>query len=380
MQAWQSSVSGGISATTSVRSAVTDEQKTKGIVVLSGKALVRNHAAMTELMRVTLEEVRFDEYERIRDLTAQQRARREQSVTGNGHGLAMQAAASGMSPTAALLHRQRGLAGIHRLKALDDGLDEPGAVERLAGQLHEIHQAVLAAPRQFLLVGEQEHQERLQQELEQQWQALQATGSGYRPLVLEPLRTPVQQAWITSTQVNFCAKAYPTVPTDHPDAPVLAVLAGVLRNGFLHRAVREQGGAYGGGASHDTDAAAMRFYSYRDPRLAETLADFDRSIDWLLGDTLPWRLVEEAILGVIGSIDKPGSPAGEARDAFFNSLFGRTPEQRKRYRQRVLEITAEDIRQVGERYLRPGTASVAVITHGAQQGLCTELGLELHTL
>jgi hypothetical protein len=380
MQAWQSSVSGGISATTSVRSAVTDEQRTKGILVLSSKALVRNHAAMSELMRVTLEEVRFDEHERIRDLVAQQRARREQSVTGNGHGLAMQAAASGMSPTASLLHRQRGLAGIHRLKALDDGLDEEGALERLAGQLREIHQAVLAAPRQFLLVGEQEHQACLQQELEQQWQRLQASGGGYRPLAMEPLRQTVRQAWITSTQVNFCAKAYPTVPTDHPDAPVLAVLAGVLRNGFLHRAVREQGGAYGGGASHDTDAAAMRFYSYRDPRLAETLADFDRSIDWLLGDKLPWRAVEEAILGVIGSIDKPGSPAGEARDAFFNSLFGRTPEQRKRYRQRVLEITAEDVREVGERYLQPERASVAVITNGAQQALCKELGLELHNL
>ncbi|MFN2339008.1 MAG: insulinase family protein [Gammaproteobacteria bacterium] len=380
MQAWQSSVSGGISATTSVRAAIDDEQATQGILVLSSKALVRNHAAMSELMRVTLEEVRFDEHERIRDLVAQQRARREQSVTGNGHGLAMQAAASGMSPTASLLHRQRGLTGIHRIKALDDGLEQGDALQRLAGQLQQIHQAVLAAPRQFLLIGEEEQREQLQRELEQQWQVVVASGSGYQPLDLPPLRDRVRQAWLTSTQVNFCAKAYPTVPADHPDAPVLAVLAGVLRNGFLHRAVREQGGAYGGGASHDTDAAALRFYSYRDPRLAETLADFDRSIDWLLGETLSWRLVEEAILGVIGSIDKPGSPAGEARDAFFNNLFGRTPEQRKRYRQRVLEVRAEDIRRVGETYLLPERASVAVITNGGQLELCKGLGLEIHNL
>src|SRR5690606_31142779 len=141
-----------------------------------------------------------------------------------------------------------------------------------------------------------------------------------------------------------------------------------------------QGGAYGGGASHDTDAAALRFYSYRDPRLVESLADFDRSIDWLLGETLSWRLVEEAILGVIGSIDKPGSPAGEARDAFFNHLFGRTPEQRKRYRQRVLEVRAEDIRRVGETYLKPDRASVAVITNGGQLELCKGLGLDIHNL
>ena len=39
----------------------------------------------------TVEAVRFDETVRIRELISQQRARREQAVTGNGHGLAMAA-------------------------------------------------------------------------------------------------------------------------------------------------------------------------------------------------------------------------------------------------------------------------------------------------
>ncbi len=47
----------------------------------------------------------------------------------------------------------------------------------------------------------------------------------------------------------------------HPDAAALTVLGGVLRNGFLHRAIREQGGAYGGGASQDSGIAAFHFYS-----------------------------------------------------------------------------------------------------------------------
>ena len=36
--------------------------------------------------------------------------------------------------------------------------------------------------------------------------------------------------------------------------------------------------AHGGGAGQDSGIAAFRFYSYRDPRLSETLADFDRLI------------------------------------------------------------------------------------------------------
>jgi Zn-dependent M16 (insulinase) family peptidase len=190
----------------------------------------------------------------------------------------------------------------------------------------------------------------------------------------------VREAWLANTQVNFCAKAYPTVPVEHPDAAPLAVLASFLRNGYLHRVIREQGGAYGGGASHDSDNAAFRFFSYRDPRLADTLQDFDRAVSWLLEEKHEWREVEEAILGVIGSIDKPGSPAGEAKDAFYNELYGRTPRQRQAARQRILGVTLEDLQRVGENYLQPERASVAVITSHASLDRCRDLGLDIKQL
>ena len=158
------------------------------------------------------------------------------------------------------------------------------------------------------------------------------------------------------------------------------MLGGFLRNGFLHRAIREQGGAYGGGAGHDGDIGAFRFYSYRDPRLGETLADFDRAIDWLLGGGHDARQLEEAILGVIGNIDKPGSPAGEAKSAFHNALYGRTPAQRQRYRARVLEVTLADLRRVGETWLRPERASQAVVTSAANLERDGDLGMEVHRL
>ena len=163
----------------------------------------------------------------------------------------------------------------------------------------------------------------------------------------------------------------------HADAAALSVLGGFLRNGFLHRVIREQGGAYGGGAGQDSDAACFRYYSYRDPRLAETLDDFDQSIEWLLSEKHELRQVEEAILGVISQIDKPSSPAGEAKDAFHNQLFGRTAEQRQRYRSRVLGVTLDDLRRVGETYLRPDTASVAVISNTQAMAQAEKLGLEV---
>ena len=42
---------------------------------------------------------------RIQELITQARARREQSITGHGHSLAMTAASAGMSPSAKLSHQ-----------------------------------------------------------------------------------------------------------------------------------------------------------------------------------------------------------------------------------------------------------------------------------
>ena len=58
--------------------------------------------------------------------------------------------------------------------------------------------------------------------------------------------------WITGSQVCFCAEAFPTVDSSHEDAPALSVLGTVLRNGYLHSAIREKGGAYGAGAMQDS--------------------------------------------------------------------------------------------------------------------------------
>src|SRR5690606_7618821 len=104
-QLWQSRVCGSIHAAISARGTPLDLADLRGHLTLSAKGLQRNQEALTELMLETLAEVRFDELDRLKDLIAQLRARREKSITGNGHALAMSAAASGIGPGAQLAYR-----------------------------------------------------------------------------------------------------------------------------------------------------------------------------------------------------------------------------------------------------------------------------------
>jgi Zn-dependent M16 (insulinase) family peptidase len=383
VQERQAASVGAISAFVNLRGDAEDEQALRASFTLSCKALMRNVPDQVRLMYDTLHHARFDETDRIRDLVSQQRARRDQSITGNGHGLAMTAACAGMSPLARLHHNQSGLAGIRSLRALDDSLTSGTSLDEFAARLEQLHETLTRMPMQFLVIAENQGVADVAARASEVWSG-SGPGAGDAGFSLPPVRERCAEVWLTNTQVNFCARAYPTVPELHPDAAALVVLGGFLRNGFLHRAIREQGGAYGGGATQDSGMAAFRFYSYRDPRLGETLQDFDRALDWMLDTRHAPRALEEAILGVIGNLDKPSSPAGEAKQHFHNRLFGRSHESREAYRQHVLSVTLDDLHRVTETYLKPEQASTAIITGAGQRdsiaALCDDLGLVVQEL
>jgi Zn-dependent M16 (insulinase) family peptidase len=156
--------------------------------------------------------------------------------------------------------------------------------------------------------------------------------------------------WITGAQVCYCAEAFPTVDFFHQDAPALTVLGAVLRNGYLHSAIREKGGAYGSGAIQDSNNMIFKFFSYRDPRCTETFDDFKKSITWSLKEITEDHL-EEGILSIISTIDKPLSPYGEAMSDFTSSLDNKDLEKRIQFRTKVKECTVKDLINVSSKYL-----------------------------
>jgi Zn-dependent M16 (insulinase) family peptidase len=380
MQSWQAAVTGGVSAQCTVRSSVSDINKTHAWFWLQANGLARNQAAVSQLLHEIFRHARFDELARLRELIAQFCAAREAAVTDHGHSLAIAAACAGMGPVAGLTHQWDGLLGLQRLKTLNKAIENEGALGAFAARLAGIHERIAGMPCQILAVGEGKHEEAIHSALEQTWRNGAMAPGGKPPFRPASALGTSHQAWTVSTEVNFCARAYPAVPAEHPDAAALIVLGRFLLNGYLHRAIREQGGAYGSGASYDGDAGTFRFHSYRDPRLAETLEDFDQSLVWLRRNDHTPRQLEEAILGIIGAIDRPSSPAGEAIKAFASKLNGRGPEYVRRLRQRILQVNIEDLQHVADTYLLPERANTAVVTSARALEKNPQLDFEVHTL
>ncbi len=362
-QALQASTCGKLHAYSRTHGMANNVQHSQHDLAITSNALYRHQTAQAALMYDTLHHVRFDEQHRLQELLQQHCARQEQAIVQNGHLLAMTAASAGISPSAQLHHQLSGLQGIQTTKKLSQRIKDKDHLADYVQQLSTLHQHIIEAPKRYLLIGEQDHLTACQQTLQQQWHAAHATTQ--TTLNVAVSQQAQRQWWVTHTQVNFCAKAYPTVSITHPDAAALTVLGGFLRNGFLHRTIREQGGAYGGGAGQDSSTGAFRFFSYRDPRLTDTLQDFDQAIDWLLHTQHQADALEEAILGVIASIDKPSSPAGNVKCIVYQEQWGYSAEKRRHFREQVLSASIKDLQRVADHYLKAENASVAVLTNPA---------------
>jgi len=162
--------------------------------------------------------------------------------------------------------------------------------------------------------------------------------------------------------VNYVAKSIPTVPFTHRDSPRLKVLAQVLSQKYLHTEIREKGGAYGGGAR--SNIGNFTFYSYRDPRIDETLNVFNGSTSWLKAATLKEKDLEEAKLSIFQDIDAPIPPSRRGTNEFNSKV---TFPIRQAYRDALFSVTKREIKEVAERYLvnKDKESSVAVL--GSEQ-------------
>ena len=147
------------------------------------------------------------------------------------------------------------------------------------------------------------------------------------------------------------------------------VLARLLRAGYLHREIREKGGAYGGMASYDPEGGLLSLLSYRDPQLVRTLRVFDEAADWAAGGRFDTEAIDEAVLAVFGDLDRPLAPGSRGAREFANLRQDLTEDLRQQQRERVLAVDRDQLMATAERYLVAGRKGSVVSVVGGEETL-----------
>lgn len=151
------------------------------------------------------------------------------------------------------------------------------------------------------------------------------------------------QGRITSSPIAFISKVFKTVPYSHPHAPALNIAAFLCDNLVLHAKIREQGGAYGGGAMCNSMAANFYFYSFRDPNIHSTLQAFNEAVETIVSGKFDEYDLEEAKLEMIQSLDAPVSPGSRGDVAYGWFREGKPFSVRQKFRTAILNLTKEQV-------------------------------------
>lgn len=111
--------------------------------------------------------------------------------------------------------------------------------------------------------------------------------------------------------------------------------------------MRVKGGAYGVGFQGRL-SGNMRFYSYRDPHLDETIARFAQSCDWVAAYDPARDEFEGFIVATVAGIDAPVKPRALIARQIADLFADRDPHARDVVRQQIIDTTVDDVRSLAD--------------------------------
>jgi Zn-dependent M16 (insulinase) family peptidase len=357
---------GGIGLAAHARTRYDQSRTCLPYISFGGKCLVRNQAKMFEIIQELIAHFDFRDHVRLTNLLHEYRAGLQSMIVHNGHRLAISLASRNFSRARWL---DESWSGVHQLKTIRQMTDNLNAkkLSAFARDLTRIGNHLFTRNNfQMALIGDETVLSPAVNSAGAVYQQLRkAKGDGFGPPRIQPGNDILREGWSTSTAVSFVALTFETVRITHADAPALAVISKLLRSMYLHREIREKGGAYGGFAIYNPEDGLFCFGSYRDPHIVETLKVYDAAADFIRGGRYAAEDVKEAILQVCSEIDKPDPPGPAARKAFYRRIVALSDEIRSQFKTRLLALKRRDVRQTAEKYfdIQPARRAVAVISN-----------------
>ena len=348
---------GGVGAAAQVQSLASRDDYLQSFV-LSGRALDRDAKEFVELLTDLVARLEI-EPKRLKEIVAEIATRLESSLAGLGFQFAVLRAHAKLSSEGAVNDRLQGLGMLHtmrRLARLQE--DELGG---LTAQLDALRRRLFGrGDVRVVVTCEESMIDTIADLLRRLVAELPEEHVESRPAA-RPAIERAAEARTAPVPVAFNVRIFKTVRYTHPDAPALLVLSNYLRDTFLHRELREKGGAYGGYAQAGVASGTFYFGSYRDPNIVRTYEVFDEAVRWVTGGEIEPEPLKEAILGACGDVDPLESPDIKGRRESINRSTGFTRTERERFKQRLLAVTAEDLRRVAATYLAADAAAETTV-------------------
>ena len=343
---------GGLSASPLLSSHPSLPHHLQTAILLTSHCLDRNINVMVQLWHDILTSLSLADVDRMAVLLSSLAADSASVLAHDGHRLAMKHSASLLH---AHLQQLEQLEGVTQMNVIKGLVAVPP--QQLAASMQELSQLLLPASLLRSSVNCQAAAvDGALQALAEVHSCVPRPPSEDLVFVPQPLKASFANSHFRAPfQVNYLAQSFPTVPLCHPDHAPLRLLASLLSSKYLHKQIREKGGAYGGGCVAGSNV--LSFFSYRDPSPLTSLETFSHSKKWLSSDSFQQQQLHEAKLSVFSQVDKPHPPGSKGLRHFLHAIGH---QEWHEVRQALLRTSPDDLRRVADIYLTTPSSTTLI--------------------
>ena len=314
-----------------------DRERLRPMFVMGSSALDEEVPWAAHLAEEVLRETDFSDIERIRDILGQRRIAMEQAFASAGHSAAMARVASYYLPAGVVREALSGVGFYRFLKELLASFDERAC--ELSAKLAELSRRLFTDGGCTLSFGGDEAALAAFREASSPF-----GGMAGAPALTVPAPEDGHEAFVVASDVTYTACGWDRRLLGEPYGGAWLLASRILSYDFLWTEVRVKGGAYGAGFQ-TTRSGSSRFYSYRDPRIDETVERFRTSGDWLAGVFNPTESeMDGYVVSTVASLDAPAKARELLRRQDGLYFSGATLEDRARVREEVRAAGIDDVR------------------------------------
>lgn len=366
---------GGIGAGISLNLQADDHHLFFPTFHLRGKALHRKASKLFPLMQDTIISSKLDDYDRLKEIIFKHYTAMESRINQSALKYAINLSASALNPASKMANDLYGLQYFWKLREIVQDFEKQGPY--VIAKLQDLQQRVMTLDHPHLVITcTAKTYDELKGHGFYGLKDLQT--SSYVPWKGDySLQKVPSQGRMIASPVAFIGKVFPTVSYIDPHAPALNIAAYLFDNLVLHSRIREQGGAYGGGAVSNPLSGNFYFYSYRDPNISKTLQAFKEAINVIAKGDFDDEHLEEAKLEMLQSLDSPVSPGSRGEVAYGRWREGRTPEMRQAFRSRMLALTCDDVIEAVKQIIVPQFKKGSTVVFAGKE-LLEEENKQLH--
>ncbi len=351
---------GGIHVTLDLHCQANDPTKLRPTLSLQGKALKRKADKLYPLMIDMLETADFTDLARLEELLSQHVTDLENDVNHSAMRYATTLASSSLNTPCKILNDWYGLSYFHHIKKL--AKDFKKNIPFISETMQRLKEQLLCLENFDIVTAcdQKNYQEIQDRDFYGLTNLKTKPYEAFKPdYKIEPIHS---QGRIISSPVAFICMCFDTIPLQHSASPLLSLASGLFDNTTLHSAIREQGGAYGSGASNKSNTGKFYFFTYRDPHLANSVVQFHNAVTKIMDNQFSENDIEEAKLGILQKMDGPISPGSHTLTAYCWLKEGKTQETRQQFRDRLIQANQKDIRSAVAQHIAPKMKDGVIIS------------------